>query len=491
MHRSSFYKVQNSLVKMTRNRAEIPLKDSNCLVSSSIFIVRNEAFEPYLAHAINCAAQIGVDLGFEYSDYNDSFDFIDLPKNSNFVVLWLNWERIKVENLEHFFDFTSRISNWASDPRIFFVLPSSHGVHRIDYFKSKLTSLGWPTSRLIEGLNSPSSKNLSLRLGFTREELDSIVTKIGIQVTSADEQIRIRALILDLDNTLYRGVFGEDSSEDVFNEPLHLDLHVKLKELRNSGVLLCIASKNNIADIDAIFRSGLLTVLKKEDFAIIHGGWNSKTISVQDVLNQLNFGEQYVAFVDDNKRELYEVASEFPNLLCLDGINPKSVLLTFANLLTFETGISTDIIEIRNRDIKSSQIRLRKSNATLDKDFTLVDLGTRVKSQRAISSEQLNRAMELFRKTNQFNLTLERTIFKDMNLQEENSAVILTYLRDDISDSGPIAAIYYVVEGNAIEIREFTISCRALGRDVEKYILRSSLSLLVIDLQNVFVKFVE
>jgi FkbH-like protein len=478
---------------MSRNRAEIPQKDALTIVNSSIFIVRNEAFEPYLAHAINCAAQIGVNLSLEFSEYNDSINFTEIPEKTNFVVLWLNWERIQIENLDQIFSPKSKLAAWARDPRIFFVLPSQHGLHNLSYFNSKLESLEWPAERQIEGGSLPDNKKQSIKLGFTRYELDSIVTKIGLQVTSCDVQLRIRALIMDLDNTLYRGVYGEDSEEDVFPEPFHLELHAKLKQLSDSGVLLCIASKNNPTDIDSILGSGLVSVLSKEDFVIIQGGWNSKTISVQRILDQLNFSEQFVAFVDDNKRELYEVASGFPNLLCLDGIDPESVLLTFSNLLTFEEGVSPEIIEMRSRDIKSSQNRFQVSNTTSDKDSMLVDLGTKVDSQRGLNSEERSRAMELFRKTNQFNLTLARTIFNDRDLQGKSTEVILTYLSDKISDSGPIAAVYYSIDGDFIEIKEFAISCRALGRDAEKYIFRSSLTLLDKDFESrkVFVNFVE
>ena len=66
MHRSNYFKVQDSLIRMTGNRAEIPQKDALTIVTCQIYVVRNEAFEPYLAHAINCAAQIGVNLTFKY-----------------------------------------------------------------------------------------------------------------------------------------------------------------------------------------------------------------------------------------------------------------------------------------------------------------------------------------------------------------------------------------------------------------------------------------
>ena len=493
MHRSNFYTVQESLIKMTGNRAEIPQRDSLTITTCQIYVVRNEAFEPYLAHAINCAAQIGVDLTLKYSEYDDSITFTELPEHSDFVVLWLNWERIPVANISQFFNKNSLLASWSSDSKIFFVLPSQHGLHSIEYFKSELERLGWPSQRQIEGLDSPKNENQRIKIGYTRQELDSIVTKIGLQVTSKVPQLRIRALILDLDNTLYHGVYGEDSEEEVYLEPSHVKLHAKLKQLKDSGVLLCVASKNNKADIEAILSLNLTSGLKKEDFAIIHGGWESKTISVQKILDELNFAEQFVAFIDDNKRELYEVGSSFPNLICIDGLKPESVLFAFSTLLTFEEGASLDVIEKRSNDIKSSRTRLQLAKSKTDKDSLLMELGTTIYARQVANSEDLDRAMELFRKTNQFNLTLGRTTFKDKLFNDLKSEVILATLADKISDSGTIGAIYISFDEEFIEIKEFAISCRELGRDAEKYILRSMLTQLDIEFESriIFVKMIE
>ena len=478
---------------MTGNRAEIPQKDAHTITTSHIYIVRNEAFEPYLAHAINCAAQIGVDLNLKYSEYGDSIEFTELPENSDFIVLWFNWERIPAASMDQFFNKNSLLATWAKDPRIFFVLPSSYGLHEIEYFNSKLASIEWPNQRIIQGLSLLKNENQRIKFGYAREELDSIVTKIGLQVTCNDPQLRIRALILDLDNTLYHGVFGEDSNEEVYLEPSHVKLHAKLKQLRDSGVLLCIASKNNITDIQTILSLKLTSGLKKEDFAIIQGGWESKTISVQKILEELNFAEQFVAFVDDNRRELYEVGSLYPNLICIDGLKPESVLFAFSTLLSFEEGASLDVIEKRTHDIKGSRTRFQLTRNKTDKDSMLVELGTTIKSRRVANSEDLDRAMELFRKTNQFNFTLSRTTFEDRSLIDLKSEVILATLADKISDSGTIGAMYFSFEGDVIEIKEFAISCRALGRDAEKYILSSILNRLEVKFEPriIFVKTIE
>jgi len=475
MLRSRFYEAQRSLLKLSGNRGETPPKDNSHITTSHIYIIRNEPFEPYLAHAITCASSIGVDLNLNYSEYDDSLAFTRIPEDSDYAVLWLNWERIPQTVIDRFFSVDSPISTWAKDSKVYFVLPSDVGTHSVSDFESALEKLGWPKDRFIRGVKSLSLENRRVKLGYTREELDSISSKVGLQVSSNDSSIKIRALILDLDNTMYRGIYGEDSLDDILIETAHHKLHSELKRLKKSGVLLCIASKNNIEDIDAIFNLNLITELNKDDFAVISGGWESKAASVEKILGDLNFDESYVAFIDDNKRELYEVGNTFPNMICIDGLEPDSVLATFSTVLTFEENSNSDLVAQRNADIRSLQIRSRTFKDKVESESLLAELKTTIKSKLASEPEEFNRAAELFRKTNQFNLTLNRTTIDDLKSLRSYAGVAIASLADTISDSGQIAALYYSSDEASIEILEFVISCRALGRDAEKYILRSML----------------
>jgi FkbH-like protein len=446
--------------------------------------VRNEAFEPYLAHGINCANLIGVNLTLDFSAYNDVLVFTEIPEVTDYVVLWLNWERISLENLPEFFNPNSQIANWANDSRFYFVLPSAFGNHNVSKFESDLEKLGWPADRQIKGKNSLVSKTSQPKLGYSREELDSISSVIGLKLPAKNPQIRVRALILDLDNTLYKGIFGEDSGDELGTELSHILLQRRLKQLRNSGILLCIASKNNLSDLESILHSDLISELSREDFAIIEGGWSSKAESILRILNQLNFSEQFVVFIDDNFRELYEVGRIFPNLLCIDGNDPDEVLAVLETSLSFEVSSSDAIVEKRLKDVKGSTSREFQIKELIGKDSMHVDLNTQITARLVINAEDLMRANELFRKTNQFNLTLGRTQLDGFDVSQPQYRVIISTLMDKFSDSGTISSIYCREGENQVEIIEFVISCRALGRDVEKYILRSMLDKVIRNYEN-------
>lgn len=484
MLRSNFYTIQEPLLKLSGNRHEISGTKGPYVASNKVFVIRNEAFEPYLAHGVNCSAQIGVKLELSFSGYDDSLSYFVIPEDADQVVIWMNWDRIPPSQLNRYFQGNARLLAYSTDSRIYIILPSEFGVHELTTFQSKLESIGWPAERIIAGVNSQSNENRGIRLGYTREELDSISTKIGIQVSSNLTQIRIRALILDLDNTLYRGVFGEDSNDEVFAESTHLELHVQLKKLKESGVLLCVASKNNLRDIELIFQSKFTSVLEMEDFTIVSGGWESKAKSIGGILKDLNFGENFVAFIDDNQRELYEVGKTFPDLMCIDGNNTENLLKALDTCLTFETSQNDKVSKARNNDIKASRLRQNLLTTNESTDSLLIDLNTKIKTQRVDKSEDFHRAMELFRKTNQFNLTLGRYARDALDFELVKNELAVASIKDDISDSGVIAAIKFTELDARIELEELTISCRALGRNVEKYLLRAMLSKVDIEFEN-------
>jgi len=476
MLRSNFYSIQESLLKLSGNRHEISRKDGPYVATNKVFLIRNEAYEPYLAHGVNCASQIGINLLMSYSDYDDSLSYVVIPKEADQIVIWINWDRIPPSQISRYFEANSLISRSSTDTKFYFVLPSEYGLHDIALFQSKLTAIGWPIERIIVGFNSHSDEKVKIKLGYTREEMDSISTKIGVQVSSNLSSIRIRALILDLDNTLYKGVFGEDTSDEVFPDKEHLKLHLELKKLKESGVLLCIATKNNLTDIESIFQSKLTSVLEKDDFSIILGGWESKVKSIQGILRDLNFSENFVAFVDDNQRELYEVGRTFPNMICVDGKKTETLLKALATCLTFEKSQDSKVSEARSKDIRASHLRQELTNKGISPDTLLIDLNTQLGASKVASLEEFQRAFELFRKTNQFNLTLNRSTSEAKDFETLKGKLITASLRDDVSNSGIIAAIKVLDEGDLIELQEFSISCRALGRNVEKYLFRAMLS---------------
>ncbi len=484
MLRSNFHLIQTPLLKMVRNRSEVPYRDSQNLEKVNLFVIRNEPFEPYLQIGVNCASALGVDLEITFSHYEDNFSLATVPTSSDFVVIWLNWERLSEDAIKLLIDNNPLLKTWACDERFYFVLPSKFTSSLNLQIRRSLDMLGWSQSRFIEYPKLDEVPPINFKFSYSRNELDGISSLIGMRFASLAQAVRIRAIIIDLDNTLYEGVYGEDFASELKPTNLHLELQQKLKQLSAQGVLLCVCSKNNSSDVQQIFDSILVSRVFKEDFTLIEAGWGSKADSINRILNLLNFDERYVAFIDDSSRELMEVGKSFPNMLCVNGSNPSEVLEVLEQMVTFENSSDVEAIKSRKLDIQANLIRSFATLKTSNNDELLVKFKTKIKVLRVLDEESLNRANELFRKTNQFNLTLARSSLTLAKMEERKIQCLVATLADEISNSGKIAALSYSAQGNIVNLSEFVISCRALGRGVEKYIFRSMLSAILSDVSD-------
>ena len=442
-------------------------------MSAQIQVIRNEPFEPYLDLSRSCASTLGIDLTFIYSPYDDSLNFSHVSNHCDFCVVWLNWDRVKSQDLKTIFtsDF---LTSSVSDSRVFFVLPSHTMKNLRVSIINELNELEWPESRILNRTILEQQENASQRLGFLRVELDEIATQIGTSVVSELATLKCRAIVLDLDDTLYRGIFGEDETLEAFLEPGHRKLQEKLRELSQRGILLCISTKNNLRDAETILNQLLIPELSKEDFVMIEAGWQSKNEAIRRIVHTLNFDERYLVFIDDNKRELTEVATHFPNLLCIDGSDPQEVLTCLEEVVSFELEGNESVSSKRIGDIKSKLIRQIEFENSLSPEEVLVKLRTKISSSLAMETHEYLRANDLFRKTNQFNLTLNRTVIHEHS--RHFSHTVLTTLHDKFADSGVVAALDILIKTDHVFLNEFVISCRALGRRIESYIFVSMLN---------------
>src|SRR5262249_24022983 len=126
-----------------------------------------------------------------------------------------------------------------------------------------------------------------------------------------------KCLVLDLDNTLWGGVLGEEGPRGIRLGPdypgsAYVEFQRAVRGLRQRGVILDIASKNNPGDVDEVFATNGNMVLRPEDFSVVRGGWNAKSHSLREIAAHLNIALEHVVFVDDNPVECDEVAHALP-----------------------------------------------------------------------------------------------------------------------------------------------------------------------------------
>jgi FkbH-like protein len=444
--------------------------DSTNLYAGKIFILRNETWEPYLNHSTRIAGNFSIDLSFEISNYDDSL--VSFPKSDESpVVIWINWNRIldKRQYIKEL-GFFSYLKN-----KVYLVLPNTQSNDFDHLIKQASEELPW--LNLIRLTNQHELPNVS-DPGYSKDQVLEIATFIGQNIAPFHFYPQVKAIISDLDNTLYSGILGEDLIGNLEISNDHEDLHNKLRELYSCGVLLNIVSKNNYIEVDSLLDSvGFFNVPKKY-FTCIVANWASKSLGIIEILSQLNINEESVIFLDDNPRELAEVAIAFPRMLLINAADTKKVN-KILDLDLFSRHTSNLISsEQRSTDIKANKKRRLHIEIAENNDAVLKRINTKITTTTAKSQKEFERAEELFKKTNQFNFSNRRTEIRQIGDIYE-AQVLVSSVSDIFSDSGIISSLVYSkIYFNVVEITEFVISCRALGRGIEKYIFKSMVDVL-------------
>ncbi len=427
-----------------------------------------------MVHATNCASNLGIRLEFSFSGYHDTIKFNSIPLLTDFIIVWINWNQLTSVGID--FNLTQIAEATKNMDYQIYVVPVSQLNPNLQTYiesHSSFASINWLPK---------IDKKISQRVfsGYYRSEITQIIHEVGVRLPQMFSNTSIRGIILDFDNTLYPGVFAEDG-HDIFQSDIHRNFRQYLKKLSNQGVLLTGATKNNTGDVEKILSSALLNPLVREDFVIIESGWSSKLESISRIIKGTNLNELNLLFIDDNKRELAEIHNNFPNLLCLDGEKTEQIINLFDNSIIFEQDNSLMRVKQRIFDLQARFKRIPKNDSVKEDDDLLLQFNTKIDSFPAILPNDRERASQLFRKTNQFNFTFNRTIVElqiDKALAPIDRSIPHIYvceLRDDISNSGIIAALAINKLIDKSQIIELCISCRALGRGVEKYIVYSLL----------------
>lgn len=314
--------------------------------------------------------------------------------------------------------------------------------------------------------------NIMGHIPYTSEAYASVATEVfrGIRTLMAPPK---KVLVLDCDNTLWKGVCGEQSVDELLIEEGHLALQRLAVECRDNGILVCLASKNEEADVIRVFESRDDMVLKWEHLSAWQIGWNGKSESMKKLAEDLNLGLDSFVFLDDNPVECVEVKAACPEVLTMRVPDDGESLMHFVDHLWALDRLQVTK-EDRDRasfyDQEKSRRALQESTVTLS-DF-LDSLGLEVEVFKA-GPEEYERTSQLTQRTNQFNFSTPRYSLEDIRLQSErdDTGWLLVRVKDRFGDYGIVGAAMYEAEGNKLQIPAFMVSCRVLGRGVEHKVL--------------------
>ncbi len=285
-----------------------------------------------------------------------------------------------------------------------------------------------------------------------------------------------KCIVLDLDNTLWGGVVGEDGPAGVKigqGDPegeAFLDFHHRLKALQAQGVLLALCSRNNPGDVHELFDSRPDIPLKLDDFAAVEISWEPKHEGLKKIAAALNLGTESLVFVDDNPAETSLIQQMLPEVkTVLLPPDPAELGAVLDRLTDFER---TAVLEEDAR--KTAQYRENRQREELrtaaggDLGAYLSSLRTELAITRA-KRDDLPRIHQLFTKTSQFNLTTPRYTPAEIErfIASPICELWMARARDRFGDLGAIGLMLLKRDGRIVYIDSFLMSCRVMGRGLE------------------------
>ena len=288
-----------------------------------------------------------------------------------------------------------------------------------------------------------------------------------------------KCLILDLDNTLWGGIIGDDGPENILiGSPgigkAFTQLQLWCRELKNRGILLAICSKNTLEIAQEPFISHPDMVLKLEDISIFVANWENKADNIRHIQQALNIGMDSMVFLDDNPFEREMVKSAIPELTVPSlPEDPADFMLYLRSLNLFETVTFTEDDKARTGQYRQQAQRTRQQNSFADEADYLASLRMRSQVSR-INKFTSPRVAQLTLRSNQFNLRTVRYTEADIaGISSSNDYYTFTFtLEDKFGDNGLTAiVILKKIDKRSLFVDTWIMSCRILKRGMEAFIL--------------------
>jgi FkbH-like protein len=359
----------------------------------------------------------------------------------------------------------------------------------VDHFNRALVDQLAPSDLLLDvsglaetvGLDrwhDPVQRNMA-KLPFAQEMVPLFADHLGRLIGALRGKAK-RSLVLDLDNTLWHGIIGDDGVEGIVigqgdaTGEAHLAVQNGALSLHGRGIVLAVSSKNNDDVARKPFREHPDMVLKEEHFAAFQANWTNKAANIRTIAEALSLGVESFAFLDDNPAERMQVRDELPEV----GIpelpaDPAWYLRTLCAAGYFEAIAFSEDDRKRAAFYQTNAERLNlQANAG--------DMGTYLRALKMTivfsPFDEVGRARiaQLISKSNQFNLTTRRYSEAEVSALQvsPDHATLQVRLTDAFGDNGVISIVVLKKGGEAWEIDTWLMSCRVLGRQVEEAVLQ-------------------
>lgn len=287
--------------------------------------------------------------------------------------------------------------------------------------------------------------------------------------------IRKKCLILDLDNTLWGGIIGEDGIDGIslgggYPGNVYKDFQKLIKRAATTGVIIAVCSKNNLDDVQEAWNSHPEMVLVEKDFSSMRINWEDKAKNIVEIADELNIGLDSIVFIDDNPRERDRVKSELPLVVVPDFPDEAYDLVQFFSNVYDE---HFQVYQLTQEDARKTEqyknnvkrTQLMSSVGTMDEYIQNLEI-----ELSFFIGKNIPRVSQMTQKTNQFNLTTKRYSESDINkFLKEDCLLFSLGVKDKFGDNGITGASIVKLdkETNTAEIDSFLLSCRIIGKKIE------------------------
>lgn len=282
-----------------------------------------------------------------------------------------------------------------------------------------------------------------------------------------------KALVLDLDNTLWGGIVGDDGVEGIKIGPevpkgqVYAEFQEYCKKLKDIGVVLAINSKNEMENALA----GLNHpdgVLRANDFVDIKANWNPKDVNLRDIANDLTLGVDSFVFADDNPVERDIVSKQLPTVATPAMEGAENYIKILDHCGYFETTVISEE-DLLKTEMYHAKEKAKKEAATFANYEDYLDSLQMMAIIDEFKPIYMQRIAQLTNKSNQFNLTALRCSEDDVKAMQESQDHICLCgrLKDKFADNGLVTIVIGQISGKELHMKLWLMSCRVLKRGLE------------------------
>ncbi len=315
-------------------------------------------------------------------------------------------------------------------------------------------------------------KDKEAHMPFTDEYYAAIGTEIARKILAIKSQ-RFKVIVLDCDNTLWKGICGEIGALGVHVTDPYRKLQRFMLRKYNEGMLLAICSKNNMQDVIEVFNTNPDMVLNQSHIISWKVSWEEKSAAIREISHELGVGLDSLIFIDDDSLECLKMLENCPEVLTLQLPSDENHIPSFLDhVWAFDKVRVTTEDALRNHMYQQENKRKALKNKGISLENFLKSLELKV-SMRFIAEDEIARAAQLTQRTNQFNLSTIRRNEEDIALliKDAGTVCFVVEVSDKFGDYGIIGLIILKNMCGILLIDTFLLSCRIFGRKVEDVIL--------------------